>query len=164
MVWALVSNGVSAHIIWYEMIWKEAWWDIVSRNMLFQSFFSYNQSFFPYWNEVNRGREKRSSGENLSTSVEVLEYCHRSTGVFLGKYSSTPIGVLWCHRFLLPRLPFTARMEGDDFIPCVTKLRKKQLAPFLLTRFLSDRGWHWWKSEGWKWKCKNLHSRACTRA
>ena len=28
MVWALVSNGVSAHIIWCEMIWKGAWWDL----------------------------------------------------------------------------------------------------------------------------------------
>ena len=28
MVWALVSNGVSAHIIWCEMTWKGAWWDL----------------------------------------------------------------------------------------------------------------------------------------
>ena len=28
MVWALVSNGVSAHTIWCEMTWKGAWWDL----------------------------------------------------------------------------------------------------------------------------------------
>ena len=58
------------------------------------------------------------SRQYSSTLGAVLEYFHRSTGVFLLEYSSIPTEVLWRPSILLPLLPFPVWKAGDGFIPC----------------------------------------------